>query len=244
MVMADQPDKIATLINKKQEFSVLIHSLPSVTQFVDTLNHSLKICKGSAVLSDRQRTWLRTVLVGIVMTGTLNWAAFERRSLKTFKQGCLRWMFYQAKIAWPLLLRASVGALLRHYLITRGVLAIDDTDKQHSKNTTKIASVHKIKDKKTGGYFNGQELIFMVLVTDWITFPVGFRWYQPDPKQRAWRKENKRLKREGLPRNERPSQPPSDPNYPTKQALALAMVQDFTDWFPGITVTATLGSSE
>ena len=243
MAMADQPDKIGAPINKKQEPSVLIHSLPSVTQFVDTLNHSLKICKDSAVLSASQRTWLSTVLVGIVVTGTLNWAAFERRSLRTFTQEGLRWMFYQAKIAWPLLLRASVGALLRHYAITRGVLVIDDTDKQRSKKTTKIAGTHKVKDKKTGGYFNGQELIFMVLVTDWVTFPVGFRWYRPDPELKAWRKENKRLKREGIPRNERPPQPAPDPDYPSKQALALAMVEEFTDWFSDITVTATLADA-
>ena len=125
----------------------------------------------------------------------------------------------------------------------RGVLVIDDTDKQRSKKTTKIAGAHKVKDKKTGGYFNGQELIFMVLVTDWVTFPVGFRWYRPDPELKAWRKENKRLKREGIPRNERPPQPAPDPDYPSKQALALAMVEEFTDWFSDITVTATLADA-
>jgi hypothetical protein len=243
MAMAGQPDKIGAPTNKKQEPSVLIHSLPCVTQFVDTLNQSLKICKSSAVLSGSQRIWLGTVLVGIVVTGTLNWAAFERRSLKAFTQDRLRWMFYQAKIAWPLLLRASVGALLRHYAITDGLLVIDDTDKQRSKKTTKIAGAHKVKDKKTGGYFNGQELIFMVLVTDLVTFPVSFRWYRPDPKLTAWRKENKRLKRQGVPRDERPSQPKPDPDYPTKQSLALAMVEEFTGWFPDVTVKATLADA-
>lgn len=222
---------------------MLIHSLPCVTQYIDALSSSLKACHGSSTLSGRQRAWLSTVLIGIVVTGTLNWAAFERRSLKTFTQEGLRWMFYYAKIAWPLLLQASIGTLLRYYAVTRGVLVIDDTDKLRSKKTTRIAGAHKVKDKKTGGYFNGQELIFMVLVTDLLTLPVGFRWYRPDPALKAWRKENQRLKREGVPRSQRPAQPDRDPAYPTKQALALAMIEEFVGWFPDVTVTATLADA-
>lgn len=222
---------------------MLIHSLPCVRRYIDALNFSLKACNGSAVLSARQRAWLCTVLVGIVVTGTLNWAAFERRSLKAFTQEGLRWMFYHAKVAWPLLLKASIGTLLRHYEISSGILVIDDTDKQRSKKTKKIAGAHKVKDKKTGGYFNGQELVFMVLVTNLLTLPVGFRWYQPDPVLKAWRKENQRLKREGVPRSQRPCQPEPDPAYPTKQALALTMIEEFVGWFPDVTVTSTLADA-
>jgi hypothetical protein len=177
MAMADQPVKIGPCSGQIQESFVLIHSLPCVTQFVDGLSGSLKACKDSAALSAGQRVWLSTVLIGIVVTGTLNWAGFERRSLKAFKQSRLRWMFYYAKIAWPLLLQASIGYVLKHYKITSATLVIDDTDKQRAKKTTKIAGAHKVKDKKTGGYFNGQELLFLVLVSDLVTFPVAFRWY-------------------------------------------------------------------
>jgi hypothetical protein len=36
--------------------------------------------------------------MGMVMTETLNWAAFERRSLKKAKSSRLRWIFYRSKI--------------------------------------------------------------------------------------------------------------------------------------------------
>jgi hypothetical protein len=243
MAMADQPVKIGPCSVQIQEFFVLIHSLPCVTQFVDGLSGSLKACKDSAALSAGQRVWLSTVLIGIVVTGTLNWAGFERRSLKAFKQSRLRWMFYYAKIAWPLLLQASIGYVLKHYKITSATLVIDDTDKQRAKKTTKIAGAHKVKDKKTGGYFNGQELLFLVLVSDLVTFPVAFRWYVPDPALSAWHKENRRLKGLGVPASQRPARPAPDPNYPTKQALALDMVREFTQCFPGVAIKAVLADA-
>jgi hypothetical protein len=92
------------------------------------------------------------VLVGILVTGTLNWAMFERRSLNASRQSGLRWMFGRAKMAWPLLLRASVACLLNHYGITGGVLVLDDTDKRRSQRTTRIAGTPTVKDQKTGGY--------------------------------------------------------------------------------------------
>jgi hypothetical protein len=93
MAVADQPVKIGPCFGQIQESFMLIHSLPCVTQFVDGLNCSHKACKDSAALSAGQRVWLSTVLISIVVTGTLNWAGLERRSLKAFKQSRLRWMF-------------------------------------------------------------------------------------------------------------------------------------------------------
>jgi hypothetical protein len=130
---------------------VLIHALPCVTQFVAHLNQSLRAGKASAALTQRQCAWLNTVLVGILVTGTLNWAMFERRSLNASRQSGLRWLFGRAKMAWPLLLRASVACLLNHYGITGGVLVLDDTDKRRSQRTTRIAGTPTVKDQKTGG---------------------------------------------------------------------------------------------
>lgn len=222
---------------------VVIYSLPCVKQFVGHLNDTLKASTGSAPLTACQCTWLITVLAGILVTGTLNWAAYERRSLKVFRQSRLRWMFCHAKIAWPLLLLASIGYLLNFYGIHQGVLIIDNTDKRRSKRTTKIAGAHKVKDKKTGGYFNGQELIFMVLVTDVVTLPVAFRWYTPDPARTAWRMENRRLKALGVPAKARPGKPAPHPDYPTKQALAQEMLREFTERFPGVKIQSVLADA-
>ena len=222
---------------------VLIDSLPCAKQYVLHLNDTLKSSKASAGLTACQCTWLITVLVGILVTGTLNWAAYERRSLKVYRQSRLRWMFYHAKIAWPLLLQSSIGYLLMYYAIHQGVLIIDDTDKRRSKRTMRIAGAHKVKDKKTGGYFNGQELIFLVLVTDVVTIPVAFRWYTPDPALSAWRQENRRLKALGMPAEARPRKPNAHPGYPTKQALAQAMLREFTARFPGVRIQSVLADA-
>ena len=59
---------------------MLIRPLSMVTRFIDELNDSLQVLKPQAKLSFIQKAWLRTVLMGIVVTGMLNWAAFERRN--------------------------------------------------------------------------------------------------------------------------------------------------------------------
>ena len=64
-----------------QVIIMLYQTLSIVTQFIDELNDSLQALKPEAKLSFIQRTWLRTVLMGIVVLVLLNWAAFERRSL-------------------------------------------------------------------------------------------------------------------------------------------------------------------
>ena len=79
------------------------------------------------------------------------------------------------KIPWNLLFIASTKLIISRY----------DSDHQRSKNTTRIGYVHRTKDKKYEGYFNGQNLFFLLLITDQITFPVGFSFYEPDPALKA-----------------------------------------------------------
>src|SRR5262245_21609673 len=49
----------------------------------------------------------------------------------------------------------------------------------------------------------------------------------PPPEQSAWYKQDKALKKQGVPKQQRPSQPPANPLYPTKQALALYLLAQF-----------------
>src|SRR3990167_7986928 len=141
---------------------MLIRELDFVVDYVTGLKSSLKELKISS-LTQSQCNWLAIILMGVIVAGSLSWAAFSRRSLGVFNESRLRWMFRYAKIAWDLLLQASVSQLIAHYGITMGVLALDDSDKMRSRNTSKIAGVHKVKDKKTGGWFKGQEFVFLIL---------------------------------------------------------------------------------
>jgi len=223
---------------------MLIRPLPVITLFIDALSRSLQEISPSARLTSRQKIGLSFIIAGILVTETLNWALFERRSLKQVKVSRLRWLFCSAKISWEHLLEASIKNILQEYGISEGVLSIDDTDKQRSKKTVKIPDAHKVKNKATGGYFNGQEMLFMILITDCVTFPVGFRFYTPDPELSQWRKKNKALKKEGIPSKQRPKRPaPNHERYPSKQALGLSLLREFVTSFPTLRIKGVLADA-
>lgn len=223
---------------------MLINQLPLVTSFLDQLSDSLKSINPNAYLTRCQKSGLSVILIGLIITETLNWAAFGRRTLNQAKPSRLRWIFYCSKIPWQRLLQASIKNIIKHYDITHGTIAFDDSDKKRSKKTACIKGAHKVKDKATGGYFNGQELVFMVLITELVTFPIGFQFYVPDPALSAWRKEDKKLKRQGKAEEKRPKQPkPDDVNYPKKQDIALSLLQEFVDAFPHIKIKAVLADA-
>ncbi|PKH04388.1 hypothetical protein CXF72_01200 [Psychromonas sp. MB-3u-54] len=69
-------------------------------------------------------------------------------------------------------MQAIIKNIIKYYVITHGNIALDDSDK----NAACIKGAHKVKNKAMGGYFNGQERVFMVLFTEWITFLIGFRF--------------------------------------------------------------------
>ncbi|MDM8561225.1 hypothetical protein [Candidatus Parabeggiatoa sp. HSG14] len=108
-------------------------------------------------------------------------------------------------------------------------MVIDETDHRRAKRTKRIYKTHKQKDKKTGGYVNGQTIVFLLLVTNAITIPVGFVFYMPDPVLSAWKKNDENLKKEGISKKNRPAEPERNPSYPTKAQLALALLQKFKE---------------
>jgi hypothetical protein len=220
---------------------MLIRPLDFVVNYVTGLNSSLKRIGSS--LTKSQRAWLVTVLIGLIVAGSFNWAAFSRRSLGAFKESRLRWIFRHAKIAWTQLLQASVTQIISHYGVNLGVLVIDDSDKIRSRNTSKISGVHKVKDKKTGGWFNGQEFVFLVLVTGIITIPVGFRFYIPDPALKAWRKTYNDQKKAGVSAKDRQKCPEPNPDYPSKKSLALDLLETFSKQHPEVKIQAVLADA-
>ena len=115
-------------------------------------------------------------------------------------------------------------------------LVIDDTDNKRSKAAHTLAHLYKLHDKESGGYVWGQSLVFLVLVTPKISIPVGFAFYQPAPELSAWYKQEKALKKQGVPKKQRPTQPPANPLYPTKQALALSLLAQFQTQHPDVKV--------
>jgi len=174
-----------------------------------------------------QRAWLAFCVTAVLITNSICWARFERASLGTYSLAALSWTFRHSKIPWDELLVASVRVILHHYGLTCGSLVIDDTDNKRSKSAKTLAHLYKLRDKESGGYVWGQSLLFLLVVTPAITLPVGFTFYQPAPELSAWYKKDKALKKQGVPPKQRPPQPPPNPHYPTKQALALRLLAHF-----------------
>jgi len=213
-------------------------SLPFIRHYIAAINESIKQTNPDNELSRLQCYWLGFIILGLLVTNSFCWTRFERFGLGRYTVKQMSWMFRRAQIMWELLLTASVKHVISAYGIRYGVLVIDDTDKERSKNATEIGMLHKIKDKKTGGYFIGQNLVFLLLVCEKVTVPVGFYFYKPDPEQIAWRKEDARLKKKGVEKKYRPSTPPKDPDYPSKKELALRLLNHFVNAFSEVRVKA------
>ena len=214
-----------------------------IKAFVIDLDAAMGKLKPNAKLTQLQRVWLGFCLTGILLTNSVCWAKFERASLGDYKIAALSWMFREAKVAWDYLLLASVSMVLKQHGITEGVLVLDESDRARSKRTKRIHGVHKQKHKASGGYVNGQTVVLLLLVTQSVTFPVGFAFYMPDPVLRAWVKEDKRLKKEKVAKKNRPVQPERNSLYPTKTQLALRLLQEFKDAHSDIKIKAVLADA-
>ena len=206
--------------------------LPFISAFVESVDEAIRQHSPHHGLSALQRTWLAFCLTAVLMTNSICWARFARASLGTYSLAALSWMFRHSKIPWDELLVASVRLILRHYGLSCGSLIIDDTDNKRSKAAKTLAHLYKLRDKDSGGYVWGQSLVFLVLVTPHITLPVGFAFYQPAPELSAWYKQDKILKKHGVPKKQRRSKPPANPHYPTKHDLALRLLHQFQAHHP------------
>lgn len=215
-------------------------SLPFIRDYIAAINKAIKEKAAENQLTRLQCYWLSFVILGLLVTNSLCWARYERFSVGRFTLEQISWMFRKAKIIWELLLQASTLHIIKMYNIREGILAIDDTDKERSKNTTQIAKVHKIKDKKTGGYFNGQNIVFLLLISKNITVPIGFCFYEPDPKQTAWRKEDERLRKKGVAKKHRVERPAVDGRYPSKKELGLKLLLNFMELCKDIKIKAVV----
>jgi hypothetical protein len=65
----------------------------------------------------------------------------------------------------------------------------------------------------------------------------------PDPKLTAWKTEDKRLRKRGVPKKKRPAKPQQDSNYPTMQEMALRLLKEFHTAFPHLVVRSVLADN-
>ncbi len=215
---------------------ILAKPAPFVSVFIDAVDDAIRQDHPHHGMAAIQRAWLAFCLTAILVTHSICWARFERASLGTYSMAALSWMFRHSKMPWDQLLVASVRVILRHHGLTSGSLVIDDTDNPRAKAAKKLAYLYKLRDKESGGYVWGQSLVFVLLVTPKISIPVGFVFYQPDPALSAWYRREKALKKQKVPKAQRRPKPAPHPAYPTKQQLALRLLEDFKANHPDIRV--------
>lgn len=211
--------------------------LQFIKEFVEKINDALGKYKENCRLSSTQQFWISFCLTAIIMTNTVCWAEFERAGLGRYALAALSWMLRHSGIAWEFMLCSSVSHVIRSYGITKGTAAVDDSEKRRSKNTKQISEVHKIKDKKNNGYLPGQSVVFLVLITPTVTIPVGFRFYMPDPKLTEWYK----LKKQKV--GNCPKKPKKNPDYPTKQEIAVTLLKQFRVFHPEIQIQSILADN-
>lgn len=204
--------------------------LAFVNDYVNKLNQIMEHRQVNAAMTYGRQKWLAFCLTCIIVTGSICWRQFSRISLGFFSDALFSW-YFRGPMTWDLLLSSSVNLVLESFAIKEAVLLIDDTGKKRSKVTTRIPYVHYFKDKEGTGTIKGQEIVLIVLVTASVTIPVGYEFYQPDPAYTKWAKEDKRLKKSGVPSFQRPPKPAKNPKYPTKQEIALKLLKQFArDW--------------
>jgi hypothetical protein len=209
---------------------------PLVHAFVEAVDNAIREHHPNHAMSATQRAWLAFCVTAVLVTNSICWARFERASLGTYSLAALSWMFRQSKMPWDKLLVASVRVILRHHGITSGTLVIDDTDNPRSKSAKALAYLYKLRDKNSGGYRWGQSLVFLFLVSPKISLPVGFVFYQPAPELSAWYQQDKTLKKQGVSKKQRPPKPVPNPQYPSKEQLALHLLEAFKAHHPHIRV--------
>jgi hypothetical protein len=221
---------------------ISITPLPHLYAYVSSLNEQLK-ADGHVPMTRLQSGMLCFVLLGMLVTQSLCWARLERGSGGAVRSGALsKWLYHGMKV-WSHILRASTRVLMKRYGVVSGVLAIDDTDRGRSKNTTRIWGVHKTLLKGTGGFHKAQNIVVLLLVTPSISFPVGVRFYCPDPEMKLWKLNDEQLKEQGVPKKNRPKAPPANQDYPSREQLALDLIKEFQAEHPLVSIRAITADS-
>jgi len=190
-----------------------------IKTFVTDLDAALGKLKSTAKLTQLQRFWLGFCLTGMLLTNSVCWAKFERASLGEYKIAALSWMFREAKVAWHYLLLASILVSFRAARNYRRRAGLDESDRSRSKRTKRIHKAHKQKHKASGVTSTDKLSFYWLLVTQSSHYSGGFCFLHADPALTAWTKEDKRLKKQGMSKKDRPVIPVRNNAYPQKLSL-------------------------
>lgn len=216
--------------------------LPFIVDYVEKLSTGLEQSQRQGGLTMGQRAWLSFCLMCVIVTESVCGRKFVRAGLGRYSEALLSF-YFRCPLSWGGLIALSIRLVLESFETWEGILVIDDSGKKRSKTTQRIPYVHYYKDKEGTGTLRGQETVFVVLVTPVVTIPVGDEFYQPDPAYSAWSKQDKRLRKQGVPKAMRPKPPAPNASYPTQQPMALGLLEQFKRDCPYVKVKAVLADA-
>jgi len=203
----------------------------------EILNHHDISNNEPLIHSKHQLTWISICITAMVFMGMLCFAKIQQASLGLYSARAFSSMFHSSKISWVKLFECSILRLIKLFGV-EGVLVVDDTDRLRAKSTKTLFGIHKLRDKKTGGYSVGQNIVVLVFVTKKMTFPVGFRFFIPDPAWTEWRKNDKILRLKKVKKSQRPKKPERSDMHPTRITIAGNLIKKFKFLVPDLKIQA------
>ena len=229
------------LIFYSKNILFLVEPIQFIKTYVTLLSESLS--EHGHKLTKIQQTNMAIILSVIMIYNRICWKDIETATMGQNTAKSTWWFIYKSGVPFDKLFLASTQMLLKLYGITEGILGVDETDNPRSKKTPFIHKTHKYFEKKSGGYKNGQEIVILVLITSTITIPVGFAFYEPDQAIGDWRKQNKKLIKQNIPKSKRPKCPKPSENYRSKTQLAAELVKDFKRFNSMIKIKAVIADA-
>ncbi len=208
--------------------------LSDVEDFIKQITLSSEV---TLKLSRLQFRFIAFCMSSMIILNSLCWEKMHRLSFGIFKSKALSFMLHHSLIPWEELWTNSILFLVKISGL-KGTLVVDDTDRLRAKETSELYGVSKVKDKKTSGYSMAQNIVFLVFVTKYLTIPVGFSFFRPDPNWKKWKEEDEKLRKNGVKKSERPKKPPRDPNYPSRIAITISLMSKFQKLVPDASITA------
>ena len=89
--------------------------LPFISEFIEQLDQSIQACTPNRKLSRAQRWWQSFCVTGILLSGRVCRAEFERIGLGGCGLAALSRMFRHSKIPWELLLRIGMSISVENF---------------------------------------------------------------------------------------------------------------------------------
>ena len=86
-------------------------------------------------------------------------------------------------------------------------------------------------------------MVFLVLVTEKVTFPVGYIFYEADTAITKRKKEDKKLIAQGVDKKERSKRPKASEGHQSITQLGAKLVKDFKNSFPEFKIKTVLADA-